>query len=118
MNINDELTVSIEKLSNLGTGIARVDGCVVFVDNACPEDELKIKITKITKNYANAKILDILKPSPHRVEPFCALQKVCGACQLQFIDYDYQLELKRQIVEDAMRSIGGLDIEVPNPIPS
>lgn len=118
MNINDELTVSIEKLSNLGTGIARVDGCVVFVDNACPEDELKIKITKITKNYANAKILDILKPSPHRVEPFCALQKVCGACQLQFIDYDYQLELKRQIVEDAMRSIGGLDIQVPNPIPS
>ena len=118
MNINDELTVSIEKLSNLGTGIARVDGCVVFVDNACPEDELKIKITKITKNYANAKILDIVKPSPYRVEPFCALQKVCGACQLQFIDYDYQLELKRQIVEDAMRSIGGLDIEVPNPIPS
>lgn len=118
MNINDELTVSIEKLSNLGTGIARVDGCVVFVDNACPEDELKIKITKVTKNYANAKILDILKPSPHRVEPFCALQKVCGACQLQFIDYDYQLELKRQIVEDAMRSIGGLDIQVPNPIPS
>ncbi len=118
MNINDELTVSIEKLSNLGTGIARVDGCVVFVDNACPEDELKIKITKITKNYANAKILDIVKPSPYRVEPFCALQKVCGACQLQFIDYDYQLELKRQIVEDAMHSIGGLDIEVPNPIPS
>lgn len=118
MNINDELTVSIEKLSNLGTGIARVDGCVVFVDNACPEDELKIKITKVTKNYANAKILDIVKPSPYRVEPFCALQKVCGACQLQFIDYDYQLELKRQIVEDAMRSIGGLDIQVPNPIPS
>lgn len=118
MNINDELTVSIEKLSNLGTGIARVDGCVVFVDNACPEDELKIKITKITKNYANAKILDILKPSPHRVEPFCALQKVCGACQLQFIDYDYQLELKRQIVEDAMRTIGGLDIEIPKPVSS
>ncbi len=118
MNINDELTVSIEKLSNLGTGIARVDGCVVFVDNACPEDELKIKITKVTKNYANAKILDILKPSPHRVEPFCALQKVCGACQLQFIDYDYQLELKRQIVEDAMRTIGGLDIEIPKPVSS
>lgn len=118
MNINDELTVSIEKLSNLGTGIARVDGFVIFVENACPEDELKIKITKVTKNYANAKILDIVKPSPHRVESFCALQKVCGACQLQFIDYDYQLELKRQIVEDAMRSIGGLDIEIPKPVSS
>jgi len=46
------------------------------------------------------------------------MQKVCGACQLQFIDYDYQLELKRQIVEDAMRSIANLDIEIPKPIAS
>lgn len=118
MNINDEIVVNIEKLSNLGTGIARVDGFVVFVENACPQDELRVKITKVTKNYANAKILEILKPSPHRVEPFCAMQKVCGACQLQFIDYDYQLELKRQIVEDAMRSIANLDIEIPKPISS
>jgi len=118
MNINDELTVSIEKLSNLGTGIARVDGFVVFVENACPQDELLVKITKVSKNYANAKIMEIVNPSPHRVEPFCALQKVCGACQLQFINYDYQLELKRQIVEDAMRSIANLDIEIRKPIPS
>lgn len=118
MNINDELTVTIEKLSNLGTGIARVDGFVIFVENACPQDELKVKITKINKNYANAKIIEILTPSLHRVEPFCAMQKVCGACQLQFIDYDYQLEIKRQIVEDAMHSIAGLDIEIPKPVPS
>lgn len=118
MNINDELTVEIEKLSNLGTGIARVDGFVIFVDNACPRDILKIKITKLNKNYANAKILEIITPSPHRIEPFCAMQKVCGACQLQFIDYDYQLELKRQIVEDAMRSIANLDLKIPKPIPS
>lgn len=118
MNINDEITVKIEKLSNLGTGIARVDGFVVFVENACPQDELKVKITKVTKNYANASVLEILTPSPHRVEPFCAMQKVCGSCQLQFIDYDYQLELKRQIVEDAMRSIASLNIEIPKPIAS
>ena len=118
MNINDELTVTIEKLSNLGTGIARVDGFVIFVENACPQDELKIKITKVNKNYANAKIVEMVEPSPHRVKPFCPMQKVCGACQLQFIDYDYQLEIKRQIVEDAIHSIGGLDIEIPKPIPS
>lgn len=118
MNINDEIVVKIEKFSNLGTGIARVDGFVIFVENACPEDEVRVKITKVTKNYANAKVLEILKPSVHRVEPFCAMQKVCGACQLQFVDYDYQLELKRQIVEDAMRSIGGLDIEIPLTIKS
>ena len=118
MKQQDELTVKIEKMSNLGLGIAKVDGFVIFVENACPGDEVKIKITKANKNYANAKVLEIITPSEHRVEPFCAMQKVCGSCQLQFIDYDYQLELKRQIVEDAMRSIGNIDIEIPKPIAS
>ena len=88
MKINDEFTVKIEKISNLGLGIARIDGQIVFVENACPEDELKIKITKVSKNYANAEIVEIINPSVHRVTPFCPMQKVCGACQLQFIDYD------------------------------
>ncbi|MFR1671968.1 MAG: 23S rRNA (uracil(1939)-C(5))-methyltransferase RlmD, partial [Candidatus Gastranaerophilaceae bacterium] len=118
MKQQDELTVKIEKLSNLGTGIAKVDGYVIFVENACPGDEVKIRITKANKNYANAKVIEVITPSEHRVQPFCSMQKVCGACQLQFIDYDYQLELKRQIVEDAIRTIGNLDIEIPNPIAS
>ena len=46
------------------------------------------------------------------------MQKVCGACQLQFIDYNYQLELKRQIVEDVIRKIGGIDIEILPTVPS
>ena len=118
MNINDEYVVKIEKLSNLGTGITKINGQVVFVDNACPEDELKIKITKVNKNFANAKIAEIITPSPHRVKPFCPMQNVCGSCQLQFIDYEYQLALKKQIVEDAMRTIGHIDTPVNNPIPS
>ena len=63
-------------------------------------------------------VLEIIEPSAYRTEPFCAMQRVCGACQLQFIDYDYQLELKREIVSDAMKSIGGIDIEIPLPIAS
>lgn len=118
MNINDELTVKIEKLSNLGLGIAKVDGFVIFVENACPGDEAKIVITNVSKTYANAKVLEIITPSNSRVEPFCPMQKICGACQLQFIDYDYQLELKRQIVEDALHSIAGIDIDVPLTISS
>lgn len=115
MKINDELIVEIEKLSNLGFGIARVDGFVVFVENACPQDKLRIKITKANKSYANGEILEIIEKSPHRVEPFCAMTKVCGGCQLQFIDYEYQLQLKKEIVEDAMR---GIDVEIKDPIRS
>ena len=118
MKQNDELNVYIEKLSNLGTGIARVDGQVVFVENACPQDEVRIKVTRVNKNFAAAKTVEIIKSSPHRVEPFCPMQKVCGACQLQFIDYNYQLSCKKQIVEDAMRSIGNIDVPINSPIPS
>lgn len=118
MHENDIITVNIEKFSNLGYGIAKVDGYVIFVEGACPGDTVNAKITKANKNFANAKTIEVITPSTHRVEPFCAMQKACGACQLQFIDYEYQLELKRQIVEDAIRTIAGLEIEIPRPISS
>ena len=54
MKQNEEFTVKIKKLSNLGTGIAKIDGQVIFVENVCPEDEVKIKLTKVNKNYATA----------------------------------------------------------------
>ncbi len=118
MKVNDEYIVNIEKLSNLGTGIARVDGQVVFVENACPEDELKIKITKVNKNFSNAEVIEIINPSPHRITPFCPMHKICGSCQLQFIDYEFQLLLKKQMVEDTMKTIGHIDTPVNNPMPS
>lgn len=118
MNISDEHIVKIEKFSNNGYGIAKIDGQVVFVENACPEDEVKIRITKVNKNYASAKITEIKTPSQYRVKPFCPMQKVCGACQMQFIDYDYQLKLKKQIVEDAMRTIGHIETPVNDVIAS
>ncbi|MDD3435953.1 MAG: 23S rRNA (uracil(1939)-C(5))-methyltransferase RlmD [Candidatus Gastranaerophilales bacterium] len=118
MKVLDEIIVNIEKLSNLGFGLAKHEGMVVFVENACPGDKLKVKITKLHKNWANAQIIEILEKSPHRIEPPCAMQNICGGCQLQFIDYDYQLRLKKEIIEDALKSIGGLDIEVKNPVPS
>lgn len=118
MNLNDELVVKVEKFSNLGTGIAKVNGFVIFIDNACPEDEVRVKITKVNKTYANANVIEIINPSKYRVLPFCPMQKVCGSCQLQYVDYNYQLELKRQIVQDSLKSIGGFDITVPMTIPS
>lgn len=113
-----ELTVEIEKLSNLGYGIAKDNGYVIFVEGACPGDKARVQITKKNKNFANAKIVELIEPSPHRVNPICPMQKVCGACQLQFIDYDYQLKLKKEIVEDTMHSIYGGKLDVKDVIPS
>lgn len=112
MKINDEYTVNIEKVTNLGSGIAKVDGMVVFIDNTCPEDKVRIKITKVNKSYATGQLLEVVEPSQYRVTPFCPMQKVCGACQLQFIDYDYQLKIKHQITEETIRTLSGLDTPI------
>ena len=114
-DIPQEFEAEIEKLSNQGYGIARKDGYVVFVENACPGDVAVVKLTKKHKTYAYANIVKLLTPSVHRCEPICPMQKICGACQFQFIDYNFQLEQKKQIVID---SIKGLDVEVRDVIPS
>ena len=119
--IPEELIVDIQKISNLGYGIAKVDGYVIFVENACPGDKVKIKVGKKNKNFANAKIIEIIESSPDRIEPFCSMQKVCGACQLQHIEYNAQLKYKKQIVEDAMginKGDGNHWVEIKDTIPS
>lgn len=118
MNIGDNYIVTIDKLGNLCVGLAKINDFLVMVDDVCPLDKVKIEITKLTKNYARAKVVELLESSPYRLKPFCPMQKVCGACQLQFIDYDYQLEIKRQVVKETLKKIGALDIDVLMPVPS
>ena len=118
MKLNDEYITRIEKITNLGAGIARIEGFVVFVENSCPDDVVKVKITKINKNFAIGEIIEIIHPSSDRVEPFCPMYKVCGACQIQNIKYEKQLEIKKEITQDAMKNIAHLDINIPNTIPS
>ena len=117
-DIPETLVVDIEKLSNLGYGIARVDGYVIFVEGACPGDKVKIRVGKKNKNFANAKVLEVIESSADRINTFCPMQKVCGACQLQFIDYEAQLKYKKQIVEDAFFSIFNEKVEIRDTIAS
>lgn len=116
--IPEELILEVEKLSNLGYGICRVNGYVIFAEGACSGDIVRLKVGKKNKNFAMAKVIEIIKPSVHRVKPFCPMQNVCGACQLQFIDYDYQLKLKKEIVEDALKTILGECPMVSDVVPS
>ena len=118
MKINDEYTVKIEKLTNEGAGLAKIDDFVIFIKDVCPLDTVKIKLLKINKTYAIGEVIDIVEKSPFRIEPFCPMQKVCGACQIQFIDYNYQTQLKTQITKETLKSISGIDFNVKNTIPS
>ena len=118
MEKGDIFEVKIEKLLYEGFGLARIDGFVVFVDNACDEDVLKIEITSSNKNYAKAKILEIIKPSKYRNEkPFCAMANACGGCQWSYIKYDHQLEVKKEIIKDALKKILPSNLQVLPTIP-
>lgn len=115
---SEVLTVKIEKLSNLGLGIAKLNGFIIFTPNTCPGDVAKVKIIKRNKHYSTAELIELIEPSSERTEPFCKMQKVCGACQLQFINYEAQLKFKKEIVQDAMRSIYSKEVEVRDVVPS
>ncbi|MBQ9245826.1 23S rRNA (uracil(1939)-C(5))-methyltransferase RlmD [bacterium] len=118
MNINDEYIVKIDKLINEGQGFAKINGIPVFIDNACPQDVLKIKIKKVNKHFLTAEYVEIIEPSPYRVKPVCSLFNVCGSCTWQHIEYSQQLIQKQNIVKETIKSIAGVDFEVKETIPS
>ena len=93
-----------------GLGVARIDGMAVFAPKAIAGERCRVKILKVTKTVAYAKIEKILTPSPHRVEPACPYAALCGGCAFQHMDYEEECRLKAQRVEDALTRIGGLSL--------
>src|SRR5699024_6320801 len=106
---NDILTVIIEDMGHDGEGIGKADGYTLFVKDAVIGDVIEAKIMKVKKNYAYARLMRILEPSPHRVEPVCPMARPCGGCQLQMMDYQEQLRFKQKKIEDNLRRIGGFE---------
>ena len=108
LKTGDEIEIEITALSSGGHGIGRYQGFAVFVPFTWMGDHITAQITKVQKNYAEAKLVDILIPSPERVEPPCPAFGNCGACSLMHASYSAQLEAKRRIVQDAFERIGGI----------
>ena len=108
LKTGDEIEIEITALSSGGHGIGRYQGFAVFVPFTWMGDHITAQITKVQKNYAEAKLVDILIPSPERVEPPCHAFGSCGACSLMHASYSAQLEAKRRIVQDAFERIGGI----------
>ena len=111
--------VCMEAVAAEGKALARVDGMVVFVDFAVPGDIVDIQVYKKKKNYMEGFIKRLVKPSEHRLEPFCEHFGVCGGCRWQPLPYEMQLEAKRQQVEDQLVRIGHLEVpEIRPTLPS
>ena len=94
-----------------GYALARPEGMgVLFVRWALPGEVVSVRLVGRKREYAFAEAVEILSPSPRRVDPPCEVFGECGGCQLQHADYPYQLEMKREILREAFRRIGKTDV--------
>lgn len=116
MKKNDLVQVRIEDMGVSGEGIGKIDGFALFVKDAVIGDLVEVKIMKVKKNYAYAKLERILEPSPHRVDPLCKMHRQCGGCQVQALDYQEQLRFKENKVKNHLQRLGGFANISVNPI--
>jgi 23S rRNA (uracil1939-C5)-methyltransferase len=108
--VADELELEVTDLAHGGRGVARRNGYVVFVSGALPGDLVRAAVTKSKRNYAEARLVDLLTPSPDRIPDRCDHGgEPCPGAPWQGLPYERQLEHKQGQVEDALRRIGGLD---------
>ena len=113
------LELEISGIAFGGRGIAKINGLTVFVEKAVPMDHVVARIVKKKKQYAEARVDTLIKPSPFRIAPQCMYSGFCGGCKWQFLNYDKQLEYKQQHVMESIERIGQIHgVLVHQTIPS
>ncbi len=105
--VGSKIELEIEDIAFGGEGVGRCNDFVIFVPFTIPGEKVSVEIVEVKKNFARACLLEILKPSSHRVEHLCEYFGDCGGCQYQHIDYPYQLEIKRKQIIDLLERVGG-----------
>jgi 23S rRNA (uracil1939-C5)-methyltransferase len=105
----DECEVTVERFAAEGKGVARANGYVVFVRGGVTGDHVRVRIVKAKRSFAEAEVVELLRPSDLRTAPRCKYFGVCGGCAWQHVTYDGQLTFKRQLVVDAFERIGGFE---------
>lgn len=114
-----EIDVEIERVGVEGRGVARLDGLVIFVERGLPGELVRVRVSKVKRNFAQARVVDVLRSASARVDARCTHVSACGGCTWQELQYDAQLEAKRHIVREALERLGGFrDIDVPETLPS
>ena len=108
---SEAVTLEVSGISSDGTGIARTEHGIIFVQGALPGETVRAEIVARKKDFAVADTREVLQASSGRVKPKCKYYGRCGGCQLQHADYSTQLKLKAELVIDAMNRIGGFRLE-------
>ena len=106
---NDGVTVSVTDMGQDGEGIGKAEGYTLFIKDAVVGDKVRAKVIKAKKNYGYARLMEVLEPSPDRVEPRCSCARQCGGCQIQALSYQRQLQFKEEKVRNVLERIGGFE---------
>ena len=94
-----------------GQGVAKIEGCAVFIPNVLVGERCLVRIEKAQKTWAAGKITELLEKSPHRVNRECPVAKLCGGCDFWHMDYAEECRLKADRVKQALNRIGGESLE-------
>lgn len=109
--------IKIDAYAAEGKSIAHLEGGkVLFVENVIPGDVINARIVKDKKSWAEGKLLNLVRPSEDRIEPFCPHFGVCGGCKWQMLPYEHQLKYKQQQVQDQLSRIGQVELPAIQPI--
>ncbi|WGW00778.1 23S rRNA (uracil(1939)-C(5))-methyltransferase RlmD [Vibrio sp. YMD68] len=100
-------SVLVEKLDNLGSGIAHFNKKPVFIDQALPGEKVVVQLTESKSKFARAQLIKVLEPSAQRVDPFCSYYKECGGCNLQHLEHSAQRDYKQQSLSQLMSKFAG-----------
>ncbi len=114
MEKNQEFTVTIEDMSEDGSGIGKLDGYIWFIKDTVIGDQVRAKAMKMKKSYGFARLMEVITPSAFRTEPRCPAARPCGGCQLQAMKYEEQLAFKERKIKNNLMRIGGFkEEEIP-----
>jgi tRNA/tmRNA/rRNA uracil-C5-methylase (TrmA/RlmC/RlmD family) len=116
LQLADKISLAIHDLAFGGEGVGRVDDFVIFVPFVIVGETVEVEITEVKKNFARAKLLRVVTPSPERVTPECKYFTQCGGCQYQHIDYAAQLRFKHKQIADLFERVGKICREVVAPV--
>ena len=95
-----EIQATISALGHDGRGVARIEGKTTFVSGALVDEQVSLRIRKRHRHFDEAEVVQVLTPSPHRVEPKCRHFGACGGCSLQHMDAEAQIHAKQQVLAD------------------
>jgi 23S rRNA (uracil1939-C5)-methyltransferase len=116
LNVNEVLTLRVTDLALGGQAVARHEGRVVFVDRGLPGDDVRARVVRVRRRYAEARLESVEASTPDRVPAPCPHVARCGGCRFQDLDYEAQCQVKQRQVRDTLVHLAGLDAPPVRPI--